>query len=151
MNISTNERQALFNQKVNLEGKDEIKAKEEINRDFKFLKNFETIKKEKEHILRDLDKQIDKQLKKLERLKIEGQKVIKYLSQPKPEHKTWVDQNSGNFSGNTLANTTILKRVIHYLEEHPSLVDSNKIAEFCCINHSQAVDAQNFINKYIRR
>jgi len=146
MNISTNERQALFNQKVNLEGKDEIKAKEEINRDFKFLKNFETIKKEKEHILRDLDKQIDKQLKKLERLKIEGQKVIKYLSQPK--HQTFIDLNSGHNS--QLANTIILKRVIRYLEKH-SNVNSNKIAEFCCINHSQAVDAQNFINKYIQR
>jgi len=147
MNINSQERNALFTSKL-IEGKDENTANQEIFRDLKFMKEFSQVKKDKEREIRELDKEIDKQTKKLERLKIKGQELVQSNIKSISEPKNYISVNAG--SHNRLATTIILKRVIHYLEEHPSAVSSESISNFCCINHSQALDAQNFINKYVR-
>lgn len=148
MNINSQEQNALFTSKL-IEGKDEITAKNEIFRDLKFIKDFQTLKRDNEREIRELERIKAKLLKEIEKSRQTLLKKDLAISQPR-EHKTFIDENYGAKGTSNLANTVIIKRVIHYLEEHPN-TDSNKIAEFCCINHPQAIDAQNFINKYIRR
>lgn len=148
MNINSQERQALFTSKL-IEGKDENTANSEILRDLKFIKDFNQLKRDKTNELKDLERLKDKLLKEVNKLR---QSLLKLESSPIPKPVEKELMNFGDVNGNhqKIATTIMLKRVINYLQEHPSLVDTNKLADFCCINHSQAKDAQNFINRYVR-
>ena len=146
MNINSQEQNALYTSKL-IEGKDEITARNEILRDLKFIKDFNQLKRDKESEIRELERTKAKLLNQIEKSRQALLKLDLAISPTRVEHKTKYEENTGAW--NQLATTIIIKRVMNYLKEHPTLTDTRKLAEFCCINQVQARDAQNFINKYI--
>jgi len=147
MNISNNERQALFTSKL-IEGKGEDTAKLEILRDLKFIKDFNQLKRDKINEIKELERLKDKLLKEVNKLR---QNAFKIQS----SHIQKPQDNLMNFGCNGMqqyANTVILTRVLHYLENNQiGLLESNKLADNLCISKHQAEDSLRFINKWIRK
>ena len=147
MNINSQEQQALFTSKL-IEGKDEDTARNEIMRDLNFIKDFNQTKRELGRILNSLERDITKRIKKIQSLKFKERNSFKQAFK-KDKDKL---MNFGANGSHQYANTIILTRVLHYLENNQlNFLECKKIANELCISKNQAENSLRFISKWIRK
>ena len=127
------EKKLLFFSKLK-EGKTELQAKKEVERDIIFLKNFKIQRKKLTEEIKRLEKKkldLNKRFKReFEKLKMRKEKVKSYP--PKRENKR-------------VANTNHLDRVLNFLKSENKIVVQKKITEFCMLNGQQTKSALLFL------